>query len=869
MIRSLKWHVAALVLAAACLLSSGRASAQSCFGDCNGNGSLTASDIGRINSTILRCSPCAGGVAGGVAVGCPEAVPAGPGCLAADFNTDGCIRASELGRANQNILRFPPNGCAPEATATMAPAPTATPTGGGGPAVCGDMVVQDGEDCDDGGACRNGTNNGDLCDSDGDCTGGGTCEPFGADGCAANCTTEKQSTFTFTGAKCFGGEKDGQLCTFAATCVGGNKPGRPCGADMDCFPGTCVSECGAGGNCFGDGECSNNTSISCAVGGPTNPCPTGGTCLNKSRAALISIGVPILIGPLIGKQTSYYGKPGPDGLIPIANPSDETDFEPVRVPGLVCACVRGGADANAHGPGNSGSGVINCGAGTIANDITLGADHSTAPPRMCIGGTNDGMPCTPRCNAGGTRGGQPCRILGPSSPDCPGTSAAQRICTQNVDCPSGACTVSNGPGVCSANSQNAGRACFNNTQCTGTGAVCEGLCVTGANVGATCSCPGTFTGGGCDNTAQCGADGRCSVTGTRGGGFCLGPPKFCVGGTSPGKACFNASECGGGTCPGTGSFLSYCNENADCPGSVCNSIDDPGCDAAELPPPAGSGDTACRESREICVNGANIGQPCTASNQCGAGATANACSNSCNANVAHVNACNSPTRILLGGQGGTGSALLLSTTAIGTISDGGSCGIAARCANQAPGTACVADIDCTSGVCATALCAGTCSGGTTPGKGCITVADCVGAGSSCNTVFEGYNTECTQPGPCGNGGTCLAVDAAKGLDGLPCTADDATAAQGTPQTIPQTTGRSATFLADADNIGGAQLVHLACIGGLIDPTTCASTVVGTPFDCANVMSENPSPSGVRLANTFPTLDGQTGDGVVSTFLTAR
>jgi hypothetical protein len=83
-----------------------------CFGDCNNDGRLTASDIGRINATLLRCSPCEGGVPGGVTAGCPMAPLPGPGCIAADFNSDGCLRASELGRANQNILRFPPDGCA-------------------------------------------------------------------------------------------------------------------------------------------------------------------------------------------------------------------------------------------------------------------------------------------------------------------------------------------------------------------------------------------------------------------------------------------------------------------------------------------------------------------------------------------------------------------------------------------------------------------------------------------------------------------------------------------------------------------------------------------------------------------------------------
>jgi len=109
------------------ILSLGRPAAHAaCFGDCNGSNSLTASDIGRINTTILRCAPCPGDVPGGVANGC-EAFASG--CAAADFNADGCLRASELARANQNILRFQPSGCAPETTPTGGAAnPTPTPT---------------------------------------------------------------------------------------------------------------------------------------------------------------------------------------------------------------------------------------------------------------------------------------------------------------------------------------------------------------------------------------------------------------------------------------------------------------------------------------------------------------------------------------------------------------------------------------------------------------------------------------------------------------------------------------------------------------------------------------------------------------------
>jgi hypothetical protein len=110
------------------LLPAHAAAQTSCFGDCNASNTLTASDIGRINSTILRCGPCEGGVPGGIATGCAALLN---GCPPADFNTDGCLRASELSRANQNILKYQPSGCAPTPTATgelVPPTATETPT---------------------------------------------------------------------------------------------------------------------------------------------------------------------------------------------------------------------------------------------------------------------------------------------------------------------------------------------------------------------------------------------------------------------------------------------------------------------------------------------------------------------------------------------------------------------------------------------------------------------------------------------------------------------------------------------------------------------------------------------------------------------
>jgi hypothetical protein len=222
----------------------------------------------------------------------------------------------------------------------------------------------------------------------------------------------------------------------------------------------------------------------------------------------------------------------------------------------------------------------------------------------------------------------------------------------------------------------------------------------------------------------------------------------------------------------------------------------------------------------------------------------------------------------LSGAGPAGSALILSTTAIGTILDMGTCGIAGRCVGgSANDTACSFDIDCPGGSCATARCLGFCQGTTTP---CLTNDNC-GAGGICNLGPTG-NTKCTGPDTCGASNVCVAVDAAKGFDGVPCTDDDAETAKGVPQTLPQTTNRSSSVVADVLNIAGQQLAHGSCISGNIQPPACLGSVQGVRFNCDSLLSGTPTTAGARLATTFPfpSIDtATTGDGVVTTILTAR
>jgi len=252
---------------------------QGCFGDCNGSGTLTASDIGRINSTILRCSPCAGGVPGGVASGC-GGLPSG--CMAADFNGDGCIRASELGRANQNILRFP-SGCS-------AP-PTPTPI----LATCGDETLSGDEECDDG-------NN------------------HGGDGCAANCTFESDITLDFGSSGTTQSESVLQTSFFALV-------------------------------------------------------------LNITGKQVITRGQPRAQASLGADGFTHFNP----GEMPIAtsidkNREDGVGFiEPITVPGLVCACIRGIELRSCGGrpvlPGNTDPNN-----GIICNDDPSACDASPDGP---------------------------------------------------------------------------------------------------------------------------------------------------------------------------------------------------------------------------------------------------------------------------------------------------------------------------------------------------------------------------------------------------------------------------------------------------------------------------------------------------------
>ncbi|MBI1816571.1 MAG: hypothetical protein HYR72_16450 [Deltaproteobacteria bacterium] len=94
----------------------------------------------------------------------------------------------------------------------------------------------------------------------------------------------------------------------------------------------------------------------------------------KSRSTLQtpSFALPLA---LKGSQANILGKPNADGTIPIAVRVVDVKIEPIRVTGLVCACIRA-KEVPAFGPGNSGHGIVGCGADGLDNvNVHLELDH--------------------------------------------------------------------------------------------------------------------------------------------------------------------------------------------------------------------------------------------------------------------------------------------------------------------------------------------------------------------------------------------------------------------------------------------------------------------------------------------------------------
>jgi cysteine-rich repeat protein len=280
------------------------------------------------------------------------------------------VRSEGGGRIPSAALIFALALLAPSAMrAGESPTPTATE--------CGNNVIEDGEECDDGNL-------------------------IGGDDCAANCTTEVETPFVLDGS--------------------GTPP--------------------------------------------------------RSRAIVQTASFALTLS-FSGSQTGRLGKPGPDGIIPVAIRVDDFVFNPIRVSGLACICTRA-LPYDDFGFTNSGIGEIGCN-GLSGVDVAVEIDHhlgvvgengfTEADCEAAGGVVEDGTPNHPHagvCNGApqttrsgvGPAGsavlteyasfdvildGGSCRVE-VSTKVCEGGASAGMICTDNPEvCLGGSCVTAKGP----------------------------------------------------------------------------------------------------------------------------------------------------------------------------------------------------------------------------------------------------------------------------------------------------------------------------------------------------------------------------------------------------------------------------------------
>jgi cysteine-rich repeat protein len=197
--------------------------------------------------------------------------------------------------------------------------PTPTPTFTPGPEdpVCGNFNLEFGEECDDGNV-------------------------IGADGCASNCTVERQWPFVFR----------------SGICAGGNAAGAACDTDLDCPP---------------DGTCSGLRAEASA----------------QSAFLRIALGLHGTQTVRAGsaRETDTFDKDGKlvarRGDVPVAFNLLDSQIDPIPIPPFACACVR------FFGLGTvAARGVIACddeGLDGIDYELVTNHDVSDTNPQ-CIGG---------------------------------------------------------------------------------------------------------------------------------------------------------------------------------------------------------------------------------------------------------------------------------------------------------------------------------------------------------------------------------------------------------------------------------------------------------------------------------------------------
>jgi cysteine-rich repeat protein len=139
------------------------------------------------------------------------------------------------------------------------------------------------------------------------------------------------------------------------------------------------------GNTYGGDGCAQNCTNETVRDFPLDPTRTGAITQFSDQLVQLNFG---------GSLKFVTGRPGEDGLIPVAVPSKDAKFGRIPVPGVACACVRSLEQAASFGPGNAGVGLIRCGSGELGvSSVTVSRDHNIGVVGRCLGGEKDGQAC--------------------------------------------------------------------------------------------------------------------------------------------------------------------------------------------------------------------------------------------------------------------------------------------------------------------------------------------------------------------------------------------------------------------------------------------------------------------------------------------
>ncbi|GBD27226.1 hypothetical protein HRbin30_02571 [bacterium HR30] len=233
----------------------------------------------------------------------------------------------------------------------------AGPTGGAAQ-VCGNGVIESPEECDDGGICVGSDNAGATCMTDAECPNG-ICRAFGGDGCAANCTTERDVRFDL---------------------VPGETTGSGLGSSLRAGTSGIVAE-------------------AAAVAGLGVAIPMQGTLtltMGKPRDGIIPVVIKeeaVQVPPIEVSLLGFSGCGCVKGAT--AKTCGGTFFEPDGSLSTDCtadenACSGKKPCTSLHGPGNTLSGIIGC-SGLEGADLEFvidagGESGEPLPPRVTLEG---------------------------------------------------------------------------------------------------------------------------------------------------------------------------------------------------------------------------------------------------------------------------------------------------------------------------------------------------------------------------------------------------------------------------------------------------------------------------------------------------